>query len=185
MTLLRLSQAFTNFYPRPPRGGRPNVQPFRRGQHRFLSTPSARRATWLVSGDVFAVVFLSTPSARRATYTSASHWRDIDISIHALREEGDDFHESQIFVIEISIHALREEGDRHHHRRPDRSGISIHALREEGDAAISRRASASFSFLSTPSARRATLEGCVKIVPLLISIHALREEGDLPRSTRP
>ena len=36
-----------------------------------------------------AAKFQSTPSARRATYTSASHWRDIDISIHALREEGD------------------------------------------------------------------------------------------------
>ncbi len=39
-------------------------------------------------------------------------------------------------------------------------------------------------FLSTPSARRATLEGCVKIVPLLISIHALREEGDLHTGRR-
>ena len=40
------------------------------------------------------------------------------------------------------------------------TSISIHALREEGD-----------------------LEGCVKIVPLLISIHALREEGDPVAST--
>ena len=42
-----------------------------------------------VDATVEAIKFLSTPSARRATYTSASHWRDIDISIHALREEGD------------------------------------------------------------------------------------------------
>ena len=57
----------SDFYPRPPRGGRPNVQPFRRGQHRFLSTPSARRATAM---------------ARR-------RMRQTTISIHALREEGD------------------------------------------------------------------------------------------------
>ena len=56
-----------DFYPRPPRGGRPPV-----------ATSAADE-----------LLFLSTPSARRAT----------------------DFHESQIFVIEISIHALREEGD--------------------------------------------------------------------------
>ena len=55
--------------------------------------------------------FLSTPSARRATelreYLRSRRW----ISIHALREEGDldcgDFYLCDI----ISIHALREEGD--------------------------------------------------------------------------
>ena len=35
-----------NFYPRPPRGGRPITDaPFPRTSKRFLSTPSARRAT--------------------------------------------------------------------------------------------------------------------------------------------
>ena len=34
---------------------------------------------------------------------------------------------------QISIHALREEGDRHHQRIQDARLISIHALREEGD----------------------------------------------------
>ena len=33
-------------------------------------------------------------------------------------------------------------------------------------------------FLSTPSARRATLWALAKMSGLLISIHALREEGD-------
>ena len=59
--------AFTNFYPRPPRGGRPS---------RPRSQP-----TW--------AAFLSTPSARRAT---GVHFYKDDyqfISIHALREEGD------------------------------------------------------------------------------------------------
>ena len=82
----------------------------------------------------------------------------MDISIHALREEGDAF--PAIFehrVVTISIHALREEGDnspttpttkpRNFYPRPPRGGrrhvapdgprhavISIHALREEGDS---------------------------------------------------
>ena len=35
--------------------------------------------------------------------------------------------------IDISIHALREEGDLCGPPAPSYSGISIHALREEGD----------------------------------------------------
>ena len=33
-------------------------------------------------------------------------------------------------------------------------------------------------FLSTPSARRATIISSIIVLPLSISIHALREEGD-------
>ena len=57
------------------------------------------------------------------------------ISIHALREEGDNIMLRAEQIWEISIHALREEGD------PPfmsiflfRETISIHALREEGDS---------------------------------------------------
>ena len=38
---------------------------------------------------VEATIFLSTPSARRATGTLAGHYKPCEISIHALREEGD------------------------------------------------------------------------------------------------
>ena len=59
----------------------------------------------------------------------------------------------------ISIHALREEGDLHFPPVVfEVVLISIHALREEGDVASSSSTSVSKSFLSTPSARRAT--GC-------------------------
>ena len=40
----------THFYPRPPRGGRHSSIYFGTFRHRFLSTPSARRAT-KVLGD--------------------------------------------------------------------------------------------------------------------------------------
>ena len=38
---------------------------------------------------MFLMLFLSTPSARRATFYIASELVVDDISIHALREEGD------------------------------------------------------------------------------------------------
>ena len=57
---------------------------------------------------------------------------------------------------DISIHALREEGDV---TSPDsrlQIPISIHALREEGDVAVCIQRGNAARFLSTPSARRAT-----------------------------
>ena len=84
--LLRIS---SNFYPRPPRGGR---QYLYRSYHTlggFLSTPSARRATPRRGSACMLPTFLSTPSARRATPPCSRCGLLIDISIHALREEGD------------------------------------------------------------------------------------------------
>ena len=56
-----------HFYPRPPRGGR------------------------LISALLIysSLVFLSTPSARRATARQGQSCGRTQISIHALREEGD------------------------------------------------------------------------------------------------
>ena len=124
--------------------------------------------------------FLSTPSARRATQGWHHDHHGQQISIHALREEGDiericvHSSESDFYPrpprggrpsasgdigcrLQISIHALREEGDRCFFVFAQSFIISIHALREEGDTAMS-------------------------IPPYCgpISIHALREEGDDP-----
>ena len=79
----------------------------------------------------------------------------------------------------ISIHALREEGD----SAPQlfdslAKPISIHALREEGDTGGNVTSCGCKSFLSTPSARRATYHRTERHQRLCISIHALREEGD-------
>ena len=130
--------------------------------------------------DLHPLRFLSTPSARRATNYESTLRDGIFISIHALREEGDIF---EVILMEachgISIHALREEGDGRlcglEHdplaflstpsaRRATRQSafaqkvwhISIHALREEGDAEFAAATEAAIPFLSTPSARRAT-----------------------------
>ena len=63
--------------------------------------------------------------------------------------------------------------------------ISIHALREEGDASPVLQMMFTWTFLSTPSARRATDLVRDRMRVLTISIHALREEGDTSRRMPP
>ena len=77
--------------------------------------------------------FQSTLSVRRATDFLQMTNVLGDISIHALREESDQYHYGQTVNLAISIHALREESDHEfiYLRRTD--VISIHALREESD----------------------------------------------------
>ena len=65
---------------------------------------------WLMV--TFTIKFLSTPSARRATAACGQNRRAETISIHALREEGDGSRRARgTSGSGISIHALREEGD--------------------------------------------------------------------------
>ncbi len=85
---------------------------------------------------------------------------------------------------QISIHALREEGDQKGHTERRRQAISIHALREEGDLVAVYVYDDNRIFLSTPSARRATKDSLCMANLVYISIHALREEGD-PGSRHP
>ena len=123
--------------------------------------------------------FLSTPSARRATYKIGVAYGNVVISIHALREEGDTaFLMSSRGVPKfLSTPSARRatDGER---PRIYRQPISIHALREEGDHKNSHFLALSLLFLSTPSARRATKWGQKWGQRIKISIHALREEGD-------
>ena len=123
------------FYPRPPRGGRPAI----RTMMRYIS------------------IFLSTPSARRATKTFAVASNLVIISIHALREEGDQ---------ELTQN-LRYSSN--FYPRPPRGGRLLRELLY-GQILI---------FLSTPSARRATCQPRAGHFWRKISIHALREEGDI------
>ena len=168
------------FYPRPPRGGRLLVLWYNDDVKRFLSTPSARRATIDEINDHIHKLFLSTPSARRATN------RRPRLCVrrryfYPRPPRGGRHHQFSAgeWAGNISIHALREEGDARcpfpHAARP----ISIHALREEGDELAAGVSRFIFQFLSTPSARRATQGAWNRCERVLISIHALREEGDL------
>ena len=195
----------SDFYPRPPRGGRHSS-----------GVPGAKQ-----------FLFLSTPSARRATSSVAAGIPENKISIHALREEGDRMGWKCQEMQGISIHALREEGDGaifddglptckflstpsarratssghwsrrvpwHFYPRPPRGGRRRNML----------QAMVNEAFLSTPSARRATRvhrrhrqhhrdfyprpprggrrqRAGLGVHLIAISIHALREEGDRDR----
>ena len=149
-----------DFYPRPPRGGRPktvgecldNLQ---------ISIHALRE-----EGDISAIeavtntfLFLSTPSARRAT----ALWGHLDsfafISIHALREEGD-----------VPPAAFMDF----------RTGFLSTPSARRATTASNPLANVLDLFLSTPSARRATKWRRLQDGPEAISIHALREEGDYP-----
>ena len=89
-----------------------------------------------------------------------SRWnKSVGISIHALREEGDQrLFDGLSEPFNISIHALREEGDLAELQNIMMRAISIHALREEGDVQHGQ-----------------------DFADVVISIHALREEGDPAR----
>ena len=147
------------------------------------------------------VKFLSTPSARRATKITTPNTTVWTISIHALREEGDpdiptpvcaccDFYprpprggrqnaiNKNIIDIIISIHALREEGDqvrrvqaparRNFYPRPPRGGRPSSAGKSPNTP----------NFYPRPP-RGGRQVRLIDATPLeKISIHALREEGD-------
>ena len=146
-----------NFYPRPPRGGRRLMPTKRAGRIYFYPRPprGGRHKTGELA--LWDDEFLSTPSARRATLCRVYRGIRRDISIHALREEGDlGGVEEPSSSATISIHALREEGDERRlktqilftdfYPRPPRGGRRKNL--DQWDDLL--------QFLSTPSARRAT-----------------------------
>ena len=124
----------------------------------FLSTPSARRATFVdLIQHLFQELFLSTPSARRATSSGPLKDAIPLISIHALREEGD------LLLRDLS---------------PNQLCISIHALREEGDPSLARFRRWKADFYPRPPRGGRHCGHPERCSSRLISIHALREEGD-------
>ena len=79
-----------NFYPRPPRGGRLLREAVLGVRKRFLSTPSARRATAGLrgAGDPVADFYPRPPRGGRQDFY-INLFNLFYISIHALRAEGD------------------------------------------------------------------------------------------------
>ena len=170
-----------DFYPRPPRGGRRTRRRKQPHKRRFLSTPSARRATILPSTGSASSRFLSTPSARRATldififdagtivFLSTPSARR---ATHLLINRSS---ESENFYPRPPRGGRRwcsppRQGGAYFYPRPPRGGrrgagrgrgpacaISIPALREEGDDINEINDHIHKLFLSPPSARRATM----------------------------
>ena len=193
-----------NFYPRPPRGGRHagldydpiidiiSIHALREEgdsgsnaiyieRQKFLSTPSARRATLQVIPVTATGLFLSTPSARRAT----SRWRSSlcgPLYFYPRPPRGG----------RRSGKGEQRGNHKYFYPRPPRGGRPFPCgIGDDYELFLStpsaRRATGEkfsgitdYPFLSTPSARRATVvEKAVTWCKLGISIHALREEGDL------
>ena len=149
---------------------------------KFLSTPSARRATalYFLSKTPPMDFYPRPPRGGRRWCVPCSR-RCGAISIHALREEGDrptcfrfyhfmDFYPRPPRGGRRSSSSLWARCRANFYPRPPRGGrrraagvvppvgfISIHALREEGDSSVSCSCGVLSVFLSTPSARRATL----------------------------
>ena len=190
------------FYPRPPRGGRQAFLHEELELDLFLSTPSARRATGGIAVPSWCTMyfyprpprggrpsellqpqefgqFLSTPSARRATGHQGYVGLPVRISIHALREEGDDdavvhVHKVVLFLSTPSARRAtsttrpRARPRSYFYPRPPRGGrrLTLFACGlstdfyprppRGGRLRVSRGAINKRRFLSTPSARRAT-----------------------------
>ena len=125
-----------HFYPRPPRGGRHG---------------------WESDRETIIDHFYPRPPRGGRHFRRMMMLRDHEISIHALREEGDT--SRLTFFLQASKFLSTPSARRATALHPPESasnGISIHALREEGDGPVGAIVGASTAFLSTPSARRAT-----------------------------
>ena len=129
-----------DFYPRPPRGGRPRPDPLWTGCRRnFYPRPPRGGRLLLAPGylSTSSNFYPRPPRGGRRSAVRGATWRIFYFYPRPPRGGRPDTDGAQIGFICISIHALREEGDVHtvdpisHFRR----------------------------FLSTPSARRATFFG--------------------------
>ena len=102
-----------------------------------------------------------------------------NISIHALREEGDAGTFGNLMVVNefLSTPSARRATDPTLLHRPF-SEISIHALREEGDCRGSAPCSGVRHFYPRPPRGGRPVPGLAGRHHRGISIHALREEGD-------
>ena len=130
-----------NFYPRPPRGGRPACSDVCHVMPPFLSTPSARRAT-------------STPNSVRCCCTN--------------------------------FYPRPPRGGRPPCRHPaDRPSNFYPRPPRGGRPSLAHLLIKPVRFLSTPSARRATRNPGFMWRTSGISIHALREEGDRSSGRQP
>ena len=149
---------------------------------KFLSTPSARRATNHVkqlkpskthfyprpprggrrlgiAALSIGIPFLSTPSARRATRTRQCACKVVVISIHALREEGDRLL-GRCQSAGIDFYPRPPRGGRLLRVSFPKSSYNFYPRPPRGGRPCSySRITKGVLFLSTPSARRAT--GCL------------------------
>ena len=148
--------------------------------HRFLSTLSLRRATYLNRALAQSEQFLSTLSLRRATPEGAGKRQPAQISIHALLAESD----RQIDAVRLAglnFYPRSPCGERHGGIPCDvpviqfLSTLSLRRATAHGTLGLQ----AHQRFLSTLSLRRATHCADTLWFRRHISIHALLAESDI------
>ena len=156
-----ISTMSSYFYPRPPRGGRRTAYKYSCGSFPFLSTPSARRATRFRSWALASRSNFYPRPPRGGRHLLLQHQHpERQISIHALREEGD------------CSDTVHHRCCRYFYPRPPRGGRP--SVLKTGPRPIL------YFYPRPPRGGRLTWE-IVAAACISISIHALREEGD--RST--
>ena len=204
ITCCSRSSRHSDFYPRPPRGGR-RCQEERKAHRKGISIHALRE-----EGDITCCSRSSRHSdfyprpPRGGRRLSCRHLLDaVQISIHALREEGDIPVIKQYFGANAFLStpsARRATGvscpsmvrKANFYPRPPRGGrplfaqglphhtvISIHALREEGDSLPTPRCTAFADFYPRPPRGGRRHDRQLPPHHQEISIHALREEGDV------
>ena len=153
----RLRARGRDFYPRPPRGGRPNadilsdfliaisihallaegdyfVRTKRLVKLRFLSTPSSRRATPTKPHYFYVLSYFYPRPPRGGRPTSKAFLAQICLFLSTpSSRRATSQPTSRSTNRPISIHALLAEGDHGHAAAPGNFNISIHALLAEGD----------------------------------------------------
>ena len=124
----------------------------------FLSTPSARRATFVPSRLLWEhFEFLSTPSARRATgFGAQTPSGGYDFYPRPPRGGRQDSETNGFRIIKFLSTPSARRATKCPCNDISYRCISIHALREEGDVDKALCHRPQTQFLSTPSARRAT-----------------------------
>ena len=128
----------TNFYPRPPRGGRPTDKGFFQPQQEISIHALREEGDWMPTTDCRSrKKFLSTPSARRATL-SAGEFPAALYNFYPRPPRGGRLYHS----------LKRDSQSDNFYPRPPRGGRP---------GWLSDRCKSTLTFLSTPSARRATL----------------------------
>ena len=146
-----------NFYPRPPRGGRPPTKAQPAPFLRFLPTPSARRATRMRWMEVLRS-FYFYPRPPRGGRPGYAFFLAEQQNFYPRPPRGGRPIQGRLLSAHFNFYPRPPRGGR---RFSFGRGIPLP------------------KFLPTPSARRATLAAITERVAAIISTHALREEGDL------
>ena len=146
-----------DFYPRPPRGGRPGRP--RNGHdrgHFYPRPPRGGRQGFCVHVLAHGDFYPRPPRGGRPASPDRGENITQFLSTPSARRATDEDWEDYEIIEDFYPRPPRGGRPDLYRLHPESHMISIHALREEGDRAGSVRGMAVNLFLSTPSARRAT-----------------------------